>query len=172
MIGCAGAPLPCNDYTVYITPDLSDTMAEDTITALESWGALIPALHYNVVYSRVQDCEHCITVSAATTAWIDSSYHDSCETNQCLGITVRDPGTDSSIIYLGEGMPHALQLQMTTHEIGHAMGLVHPTDQTPNVQIMCPNEQCATPLPTCIDALNWYAIRSENIPVCKLPKGA
>jgi hypothetical protein len=165
--GCNAAPLPGNDYTVFITPNIPDTMATDTLAALESWSAVVPDLHYNVVYGIPSgNCSHCITITAATTAWIDASFHYDCESDQCIGFTIRDDNSDSAIVYGGENLNPYTQLQMVRHEIGHAFGLVHPSDLTKNIQVMCPSTACASFAPTCIDALNWYAIRSENIPVC------
>jgi hypothetical protein len=138
-----GAVAPSSHYSVTLSPQLSAADVETTYEAIEAWQfALDGKLSADVSIGSCGDADHSICVEPG-----DASDVTGAE----IGSTTRWAETDHAIVYLMPGSG----VRTATHEVGHAMGLIH----TGEGSVMCKDTGCASDAPTAIDVAQWEASR-------------
>lgn len=170
---CSCSPGLSNDYTIYLSPQLSPEMTDEALTGLHEWEDKIPDLRLNIVFGYGEACDHCVLVQPESVDWL-RSYSSHCAHDNCVGYTEWNAETDSYVVYLGTlDDSHTQQRRdMIAHEFGHSFGLRHPDAESPSqpdtagVQIMCPGA-CSTNHVTCADAQQYYTIRGKVQPICE-----
>lgn len=133
-------------YTVIENHSLTDAQLVQIGASLGAWETAVPGLHFTVVEGATPNTVPGDTVH---TVFVQTSSPYSAGT---LGETQRVSDHDDAWVSLDASSPD--QGQTITHEIGHALGLVH----TPS-GIMCKDLQCASSSITSIDVAQFLATR-------------
>jgi Matrixin len=173
--GSACDTLPGTHYNVYIDPGFTPDQQQGVLQAMEQWTKVIPSLQLTPFLgncSGIHTHEICI----------HPSYQDA-DNGTELGVTFTKPGpgtkgttggggtgVDGGEIWLyipsiQDDVSNHPQVftQTATHELGHAMGLLHHTD-VPCIMYPFINSTDAqgayeTTYPTTDDVEQWYYVR-------------
>lgn len=163
-LGC-GSSHYGNTYDVSIAPEVSLEMAGEVLDALQEWQHKVPDLKFNVSFGYGSGAPRSIIVRSAPVAWIQAQP----ELGSDVGYTERHADTDSALVILGtlSDAETITRRTMTAHELGHAMGLLHPPGAAPFTQVMCATDTCAAQHVGCADAQQWYELRDTAQPTCE-----
>lgn len=175
MVGCAGdtQDKPQSDFQVYLDPAFTAEQTADILGVLDVWtqesGGLHPlTFHYLIGYRLCDDQGGAI---GGGSCWQDITIHPSTqeditamdpEHGDLLGLTRRRWSDDWlhgphdwSNIYLATDVKQDDFRRVATHEVGHALALVHTEPGT----IMCAYITCQPENLTAADVQQYNKLR-------------
>jgi hypothetical protein len=171
LIQCGGLS---NHYDIKIDPSFDDQQKENIANALYNWQQAVPELSLSIY---IEQCP--IKIGTDQICIINSSreYIDSREHDDSLALTTRNYTDQNSMVYIPTDDEWSAyppgQVQIITHELGHAFGLHHTGAGT----LMCAqawyeppplaSPGCAAEFITCQDIAQYKEVRGEEQPRCE-----
>ena len=160
LLGCHTQP--SNNYSAYLSPELSDIIRTETIENFGKWE--LAAAQYDLHFTIVDDYESC---NDYCFSYYDASYK---ELNTSPGTTYvgwthcTSYDCTQGTIYLDDQLTDDNeQRTMIAHEIGHSLGLVHTGPGT----LMFPGYGKGQPNAiTCGDIEQYASVRGYKIVFC------
>ena len=158
-----------NHYDVKIDPSFSPEQRANVAQALYAWTQAVPELSFSI---SMEDCP--VTIKSDQICIINTSlaYVKQREQSDALAFTWTNNVDQNSECYIPTDDPisqdQAAQVEIITHELGHALGLSHTGPGT----IMCVSAWeegtgCGSEFITCQDVGQYKILRGEQAPVCK-----
>lgn len=171
LVGCANK-IP-DHYVVGIDPGFSNVQKSNIITAIDRWGEILNGeMTYDVQIGCDKEKDGRICIHATT---IENIYNDCPNLKDEAGLLActiawTNHGAD---IYIPTddtiATETSLQVQIISHEFGHALGLKHTYqyNETGEGAIMCANIGCATNFITCKDVQQYQWVHNMFQVDCK-----
>jgi hypothetical protein len=165
------------NYHVSIDPTFSAQAQADIITSMRNWETALDN-RVSFEYGFDADCKrtnssNLICIHATSKAWIDNNEHMG---QSCVGLTIRNSAAqdflhqDSSDIYLPTDYFAALpqfNVLITSHELGHAMGLNHVHVESAMMYPSVDQENKSMTEASCDDIHQWEDLRFQYETVCQ-----
>lgn len=148
MTGCGA---PSTHLEVFLAPTLDANMAEQALTALHGWEEVS---NHDIVFTIKYGEPEIITANQIVIHAVTMDYIQHRCDHKWVGCTIERPFNSADVYVVTDKANQPYSLHTMYHEIGHALRLKHSDKGT----VMCADNFCAAPLPTCADLQQFASI--------------